>query len=796
MAQEWADAGSRLVAAETFLTAATAAARRQGLGRRVGALTARGTDLAACCQGASTPGLTLVNQVDPLSAREREIAAMASQGLRSRDIAESLVVSIRTVDNHLQAVYTKLGIARRRGLSDALRLPTRLHNHRCPQSGRPRKEPGCPASSEELGHNGPTNTGGNGITTAGDTTPSAVAEDHDAKAQLDAVALASHDAIISKDLDGRITSWNPAAELMYGYSAEEILGRHSSLLVHEDHLASEAELLSRVAGGERVANFRTRRIGKNGAILEVSLSMSPVRDDNGVILGMASASHDVGLALAETYFLELVQTTSYAVLCVDGGGLITLVNDQVQRLFGYTQAELIGQPVEMLIPMPSRAIHPALRHAYFMNPTNRPMRTRTNLACLRKDGTTFAANIGIGSVHIGARVFITATIADVSPEIAVQAALRESEARFRQMADSVDVGFVLRNLDPPDYLYVSPGFVEIYGFDPMHEHETPSSVIRRTHPDDLERVLADYWEYAKEGLPAHVECRIIRADGEMRWVHLTARPVVDTDGMVRRSAGTVEDIADTKLAEAAVRTARELTGANAAKNEFLSRMSHELRTPLNAVLGFAQLLETDELSSGQHDAVQQILNGGRHLLELINDVLDITTIESDQLHISLEPLLISELLTETIDLMTPLAEAADITLEYRAGRDAGWYGVADRRRLRQVILNLLSNAIKYNKGGGRVDVTCRTSGAHLDIVITDTGRGIRAEDLPRLFTPFDRLGAQATSVEGTGVGLALSQRLMSSMGGTLHATSLVDVGSTFTASIPLADHGSAGSWPA
>ena len=124
MAQEWADAGSRLVAAETFLTAATAAARRQGLGRRVGALTARGTDLAACCQGASTPGLTLVNQVDPLSAREREIAAMASQGLRSRDIAESLVVSIRTVDNHLQAVYTKLGIARRRGLSDALRLPT------------------------------------------------------------------------------------------------------------------------------------------------------------------------------------------------------------------------------------------------------------------------------------------------------------------------------------------------------------------------------------------------------------------------------------------------------------------------------------------------------------------------------------------------------------------------------------------------------------------------------------------------------------------------------------------------
>ena len=113
-----------------------------------------------------------------------------------------------------------------------------------------------------------------------------------------------------------------------------------------------------------------------------------------------------------------------------------------------------------------------------------------------------------------------------------------------------------------------------------------------------------------------------------------------------------------------------------------------------------------------------------------------------------------------------------------------------------MILNLLSNALKYNKAGGRVDVTCRTSGAYLDIVITDTGRGIRAEDFPRLFTPFDRLGAQATSVEGTGVGLALSQRLMSSMGGTLHATSLVDVGSTFTASIPLADHGSAGSWPA
>jgi CheY-like chemotaxis protein/nitrogen-specific signal transduction histidine kinase len=250
------------------------------------------------------------------------------------------------------------------------------------------------------------------------------------------------------------------------------------------------------------------------------------------------------------------------------------------------------------------------------------------------------------------------------------------------------------------------------------------------------------------------------------------------------------DITDAKLAADALTRARtEADRANRAKSEFLSRMSHELRTPLNAVLGFAQLLELD-VSPDHRASVAQIRRAGVHLLDLINEVLDISRIESGQLALSSEPVLVSDVVQEALDLIRPLADARGLELTLEPSLTLGRHIVADRQRIKQVLLNLLSNAVKYNRPGGSINVSCRAvdgpDGPRVGITFTDTGVGIDDADLDRLFVPFDRLGAEQTDVEGTGVGLALSLRLVEAMGGNLTVESVRGQGSAFTVSMAAA----------
>jgi signal transduction histidine kinase/ActR/RegA family two-component response regulator len=238
----------------------------------------------------------------------------------------------------------------------------------------------------------------------------------------------------------------------------------------------------------------------------------------------------------------------------------------------------------------------------------------------------------------------------------------------------------------------------------------------------------------------------------------------------------------------------EARTASLMKSEFLSRMSHELRTPLNSVLGFAQLLDLDELNDNAREAVSHILRAGRHLLDLINEVLDISRIEAGQLALSIEPVLVRETVKEALDLIRPMAAQRDIGLADPPGGLSNIYVLADRQRLKQILINLLSNAVKYNSPGGTVTVACEPLGlARLKISVTDTGRGLDPGRLNRLFVPFERLGAERTEIEGTGIGLALSDRLAKAMNGRLGVTSTIDVGSTFwvelsTAEGPLERH--------
>jgi signal transduction histidine kinase len=250
-------------------------------------------------------------------------------------------------------------------------------------------------------------------------------------------------------------------------------------------------------------------------------------------------------------------------------------------------------------------------------------------------------------------------------------------------------------------------------------------------------------------------------------------------------SGVVADVTGRQRAEQAIEQAKlDADRANLAKSEFLSKMSHELRTPLNAILGFGQLLELDDLTSEQSESVHHMLRGGRHLLELINEVLDISRIESGNLSLSPEPVDLLEVVKDIVDLIRPLAAERQLTIQVLAPPDPDLTVQADRQRLKQVLLNLASNAVKYNRHAGTIRVACQaTPDGRVVVAVQDTGPGLSADKMARLFNPFDRLGAEETQVQGTGMGLALSKGLMEAMGGDLTAESVEGKGTTFTVAL-------------
>jgi signal transduction histidine kinase/CheY-like chemotaxis protein len=269
----------------------------------------------------------------------------------------------------------------------------------------------------------------------------------------------------------------------------------------------------------------------------------------------------------------------------------------------------------------------------------------------------------------------------------------------------------------------------------------------------------------------------VMAPREVRAVELLA-------GLLGVTAGR----AQVQAALAAARDAAD--DANRAKSEFLSRMSHELRTPLNAILGFGQLLQLDGLSSVQQESVEQIMRGGRHLLDLINEVLDISRIESGTMRLSVEPVDVGEVLDDCLHLVSTLAADAAVTLGDTPPEARGVTVAADRQRLKQALLNLLANAIKYNRPNGRAEVACETAAGRVRLHVADTGIGIAPDHLDRQFAPFDRLGAPSAG-EGSGLGRARAKRLVEAMGGSLEVDTSRDDGTTFTIELRMAARGEA-----
>ncbi|MGH2656418.1 MAG: ATP-binding protein [Actinomycetota bacterium] len=354
---------------------------------------------------------------------------------------------------------------------------------------------------------------------------------------------------------------------------------------------------------------------------------------------------------------------------------------------------------------------------------------------------------------------------------------RADEERFQAVAENTPDAIVTVSSDSV-ITYFNRGAETMFGYemaDIVGQQVTTlmPERYRRLHREGMARYLAT-GEARVLGKTVELEGR--RQDGSEFPLELSLCSWSTAEGAF--FIASIRDVTARKEADEAIHRSREeAERANQAKSEFLSRMSHELRTPLNAILGFGQLMEMDDLDPEHRESLGQILKAGRHLVDLIEEVLDISRIEAGRLSLSLEPVALDETVRESLELLAPSARHRNVGLEWEADAASGRYVMADRQRLRQVLLNLVSNAVKYNRPNGEVRVSFRERDGRARLEVADTGPGIPPEDRERLFVPFERLGQ--TEAEGTGLGLALSKGLVEAMGGSIGMESRDGEGSLF-----------------
>jgi PAS domain S-box-containing protein len=387
----------------------------------------------------------------------------------------------------------------------------------------------------------------------------------------------------------------------------------------------------------------------------------------------------------------------------------------------------------------------------------------------------------------GAVRFYEGMVEEITQDVLAREALRRSEEQLRTITAQVPGAIFRLHLGPDGkrrFDFISPGAHEIFGVDPAALMADADLLLSYIHPDDLARFAEVTSAAQRDGAPIVMELRATPPTGGERWVQLTSSAIPSTEPGIAR-IGVVVDITERKLADKLRAERDHAETAHRMSTQFLSRVSHELRTPLNAVLGFAQLLELGQATEPQRARwVHEILVSGRHLLAMVDDVLDLAGAQSGQQQLKIEPVDVLEALSQVRTMLAGQAREAGILLE-TAGVDAAPARArADARRLRQVLSNLLSNAIKYNRPGGRVDVGVTQTADSVEITVADTGIGMSTDQLARLYHPFERLGAQNLDIPGTGLGLSLSKQLVDAMGGTIKVRSAPDAGSVFMVRLP------------
>ena len=499
------------------------------------------------------------------------------------------------------------------------------------------------------------------------------------------------------------------------------------------------------------------------------------------------ANRTAALEASEQGFRQIFEEAPIGMAVVGLDESFNQVNTTLCQMVGYSQSELIQCTTmditfEDDIPQGKQNAEELLTGGPRSSVERRYIRKNgdvlwiTRTACLMRDVDGHPRNFLV-------------MVEDISERKRAEKALRESKRELEAahhanqliMDNSQDVICTMDEWGR--FVSVSAACEQLWGY-------TPAELVGRPYIDLVcpeDRVMTNQVAEVLrlDGKFTDFVNRYTRKDGTLIDV-LWSASWSETDKIMFCVA---HDVTDRARIEKALREAKEEADrANHAKSEFLSRMSHELRTPLNAILGFGQLLERQNPTETQRTRVGHIISAGRHLLSLINEVLDISRVETGNLQLSLEPVCLADALEEALGLMRPLAAERGIELLTSAPLDQSYYVMADRQRFKQVLLNLLTNAVKYTPPDGKITVSSSVTGSGaMRIVVSDTGAGISPKKVARLFTPFDRLGAEQTAVEGTGLGLALCQRLMQAMHGSIGVNSTLGQGSTFWVELACAD---------
>ncbi len=408
---------------------------------------------------------------------------------------------------------------------------------------------------------------------------------------------------------------------------------------------------------------------------------------------------------------------------------------------------------------------------------------------IHADGAVVWAQVHVSLIHDsnGQPAYAIGQLQDITERKRAEESIRESRRQLAEAQQLAQLGSWQWSLETGEVSW-SEELYRVFGLDPEKELPSYSKFFERVHPDERRKVEAIVDRSLARREPFHEEMQVVRGDGAVRIIDAHGQVTLDADGNPDKMAGTVQDVTDRRVVERKLALQEDAEKEHRARSDFLSRISHELRTPLNSILGFAQLMEMDDLDEVQREHVGLIMKGGNHLLQLINEVLEISRIEAGTMTVSLEPVRVGNSVAEVVNLLEPLAAQHGVAMQNDVPHDGEHHVNADTQRLTQVLLNLVSNAIKYNKDNGSVRISLATpSPDRTLILVTDTGRGISEENQTKLFTPFDRLGAGDTAIEGTGLGLALSKLLTEAMGGTLAVESEPWIGSTFTIGLASAE---------
>lgn len=606
------------------------------------------------------------------------------------------------------------------------------------------------------------------------------------------------------DNDLRTTDANPAMCRMLGLTLAEMMGRGIYDFVDEANARIFREGVVRRSGG-RAEGYEVTLLRADGGRVHCFNYATPLSDAQGRKIGAVGMFSDVSplkqaeqqvrltgeLLAQKTRVLEVtLQGLSQGVLSIDTHGRTNAYNQRFLDLLKIPEALMRTQPTLQEV----REYQMAQGHIPFA-----PAGLGLEAWQQRPERYQRATHDGLVldvQTHPASDGSLVRTYTDVTARVRAQQALQESESRFRSMADGAPA-FIWLAGPQGRPVWFNQRWLRCTGR-PM-EVELTLDWSHRIHADDLDACHRAYAEAESRQAAYEVEFRVQPAGpgGAVVWVADHGIPRFGAEGQFEGFIAYGWDITERKAAQAGLTAAKdEAERANRAKSEFLSRMSHELRTPLNAVLGFGQLMENDaadRLSPLQRSRVQELMRGGRHLLSLINDVLDLARIEAGTLHLALAPVALDEVVYDCLRLVQASADQRGIALQPRPGPAEAVRVMADPTRLKQVLLNLLSNAIKYNRPGGQVQVAwgCdadatdgpRGAGTTVHLEVRDDGPGLGAEQQLRLFHAFERLGAERTEVEGAGIGLALSKWLVELMQGCIGVTSAPGEGCVFRVSL-------------